>query len=236
MLFRLERIENSYHAALYSYLAHENYLRAAHLWLVTRVVKESLAGMPEDVNGVSAPATYTQQIIADCDLSAGLYVLAATPMGRPTAVQDTDRPAGYCFPTTARGSRCKGTLLVAITKLISDCVRDSTCHHLARQLAYCRGSRSLPLATPKSGARLSGTSRARTKRNCGWSFGFTATPTRLCWVQLEAGADRHWQHPHSSCQDHLQHWLSLSTSTGEAKEGYQLGKHARGDDTLDTTW
>ncbi|OCF56506.1 hypothetical protein L486_05356 [Kwoniella mangroviensis CBS 10435] len=38
--------------ALYSYLAHHNYLNAAFLWLITRVVKESLNTMPEEQNGL----------------------------------------------------------------------------------------------------------------------------------------------------------------------------------------
>ena len=40
-------------SALYSFLAHHEFLQAAFLWLVARVVKESLAAMPEDVSGVS---------------------------------------------------------------------------------------------------------------------------------------------------------------------------------------
>lgn len=38
--------------ALYSYLAHHSYLNAAFLWLLSRVVKEGLTAMPDDVKGV----------------------------------------------------------------------------------------------------------------------------------------------------------------------------------------
>jgi hypothetical protein len=40
--------------ALYSFLAHHAFLKAAFLWLIARVVKESLAGMHEELNGVRA--------------------------------------------------------------------------------------------------------------------------------------------------------------------------------------
>ncbi|WVW80227.1 hypothetical protein I302_102205 [Kwoniella bestiolae CBS 10118] len=46
--------------ALYSYLAHHNYLNAAFLWLITRVVKESLNSMPEDQNGAYLPLLQKQ--------------------------------------------------------------------------------------------------------------------------------------------------------------------------------
>lgn len=39
--------------ALYSYLAHHDFLSAAFLWLVSRAAQESLSEMPESVNGVS---------------------------------------------------------------------------------------------------------------------------------------------------------------------------------------
>lgn len=39
--------------ALYSYLSHHDYLSAAFLWLVARVVKDSLSEMPDSANRVS---------------------------------------------------------------------------------------------------------------------------------------------------------------------------------------
>lgn len=38
--------------ALYSYLSHHDYLEAAFLWLVSRVVKDGLNTMTEDIKGV----------------------------------------------------------------------------------------------------------------------------------------------------------------------------------------
>ncbi|WWC96842.1 hypothetical protein V866_003717 [Kwoniella sp. B9012] len=46
--------------ALYSYLAHHSYLNAAFLWLITRVVKESLNTMPEEQNGAYLPLLQKQ--------------------------------------------------------------------------------------------------------------------------------------------------------------------------------
>ncbi|WWC88089.1 uncharacterized protein L201_002993 [Kwoniella dendrophila CBS 6074] len=46
--------------ALYSYLAHHQYLNAAFLWLITRVVKESLSAMPEEQNGSYIPLLQKQ--------------------------------------------------------------------------------------------------------------------------------------------------------------------------------
>ena len=43
--------------ALYSFLSHRSYLSAAFLWLVTRVVKEGLSSMPDNINVVLATST-----------------------------------------------------------------------------------------------------------------------------------------------------------------------------------
>ena len=57
-LFQYSTMENSdgielmMILALYSHLARHSYLQAAFLWLIARVVKESLSSMPEEVNGV----------------------------------------------------------------------------------------------------------------------------------------------------------------------------------------
>ncbi|TXT07513.1 hypothetical protein VHUM_03233 [Vanrija humicola] len=46
--------------ALYSYLAHHSYLNAAFLWLLSRVVKEGLTAMPDDVKGPYVPLLQKQ--------------------------------------------------------------------------------------------------------------------------------------------------------------------------------
>ncbi|KAK4690039.1 conserved oligomeric Golgi complex subunit 1, partial [Tremellales sp. Uapishka_1] len=46
--------------ALYSYLAHQSYLNAAFLWLLTRVVKEGLVAMPEEMNAPYLPLVQKQ--------------------------------------------------------------------------------------------------------------------------------------------------------------------------------
>ncbi|WWC60390.1 uncharacterized protein I303_102962 [Kwoniella dejecticola CBS 10117] len=46
--------------ALYSYLSHQSYLNAAFLWLITRVVKESLTSMPEEQSEAYLPLLQKQ--------------------------------------------------------------------------------------------------------------------------------------------------------------------------------
>ncbi|WWC68540.1 uncharacterized protein I206_102469 [Kwoniella pini CBS 10737] len=46
--------------ALYSYLAQQSYLNAAFLWLITRVVKESLSSMPDEKNEPYLPLLQKQ--------------------------------------------------------------------------------------------------------------------------------------------------------------------------------
>ncbi|KAL1411795.1 hypothetical protein Q8F55_002762 [Vanrija albida] len=46
--------------ALYSYLAHHSYLNAAFLWLLSRVVKEGLTALPDDVKGPYVPLLQKQ--------------------------------------------------------------------------------------------------------------------------------------------------------------------------------
>jgi hypothetical protein len=51
-------------AALYSLLSHHEFLKAAFLWLVARLAKESLSGMPQDANAVG-PSVGTWEWQAD---------------------------------------------------------------------------------------------------------------------------------------------------------------------------